>query len=408
MKKEAWREYLLFGAVLLPVFKPVGLCLQFPVMDTLYDAGRAALFLLMLPVMYLRLRDKKERKPDLCLAVPVYQAMMALGYLLAGTLLRRAGAAVSCTLAVWAVWWLAKRDRKRLIDTAAVLLCGMLAVHLALTLVLPQGLNGSQVPEGRIHFLGKDNTYIWWALTAFYTMHLRWRIRRNKAEYGVFLAGVTLTLLLGSSTTGTAIWLLVLAVLAARRWLPVLKQLTFARVTAALAALNVALVVLQVQKLLSGVIHFFTGKDATLSDRVYIWDTMKRLFLEKPVFGNGTGEAAIDAWKQWGDTVLYAHNLVLDILVKGGLAAFAGFALVLWVWNRDTKRRTGAMAARWGMALLVLAAFGIAGLMEGFEDAAIFWVFLALSCFASPAAGKKAKRREAVNESNDQPDRPGL
>lgn len=411
---------LFFLVILLPLFKPVGLSTVLPAVDAVYDAARSGLvlFALIQTAYGLTCRPFLRKKSIGLYGISiVYQGCMLLSCALAGTLISRLGTSASCLVTVWVFFYLSKADVKRLFRVCANLLLALLSINLLLSLLFPKGLIPHEVPEARYQFLGKDNMYIWWALTATVVMHL-YRSYLKKNMSSMLLLVITVTTLMYSSSTGTIVWLLVLGIFVLQ-WAAaqhsdhrlakpvlvktksvysVINKISFAKVMIFLGILNFFVVVLDVQSIFSGVIHLLTGKDASLSGRTAIWMTMKRLIAETPLLGTGKGESAIDAWLPWGETVLYAHNFILDVLVKGGIVAFVVFLVVMLVWNGRAKRLRRSNTAVYAICMLLLLAYGIDGMLEGFEDSTVFWAFLSAVYYYQPAVRRRlADKGRSVN-----------
>lgn len=412
---------VVFVCMLLPLFKPVGLCTALPVLDKVYDAARVVLFFAAAALIVYRLIYKRialRDFADLFIVSTGYQLCMLFACLLAGTFANRIGTAISCAVTVWVFSYLSVVDAKRLYRICAALLFALLGLNLVFSLIFPLGLNVSEVAEGRYQFLGKDNMYIWWALTAAAAMYLQQAYKKNSVALAILLTVITVTLLLYSSSTGTAIWLVVIAVLLLGAVSRVktghkygksvvrvlakaetfISKLSFVKVMVVLGVGNFLLVFLDIPGLLSGVFGALTGNNATLSGRTDIWATMKRLILENPLFGTGKGEAVIDAYIQWSETVLYSHNFVLDIMVKGGLVTFAVFLVVLFFWNRRVKLLRKKSNALYVICMLLLLAYGIDGLMEGFEDATVFWAFLSMIYYYRPVRWRPAGAKGILHD----------
>lgn len=71
----------------------------------------------------------------------------------------------------------------------------------------------------------------------------------------------------------------------------------------------------------------YLGKDPTLTARATIWENVKELIRDFPLFGLGRGNeiAYIDNWGS-NETVWEAHSFILEILLEGGFVALLLFS----------------------------------------------------------------------------------
>jgi len=70
-------------------------------------------------------------------------------------------------------------------------------------------------------------------------------------------------------------------------------------------------------------------------ERIYIWDSSWKIFLDHPIFGVGIGTFPL-AYPEYklpqarGLNMSFAHNLPLNLLVETGILGFSAFFLFLW------------------------------------------------------------------------------
>jgi O-antigen ligase len=73
------------------------------------------------------------------------------------------------------------------------------------------------------------------------------------------------------------------------------------------------------------------GKDASSRDRMIIWETGWRMFLDRPLFGHGLGTFmnVFERYRPAGyGEIVYAHNCLLQVAAETGLA---GVLVTLWI-----------------------------------------------------------------------------
>jgi O-antigen ligase len=139
------------------------------------------------------------------------------------------------------------------------------------------------------------------------------------------------------------------------------------------------------------------GATLAPSGRLLAWIDATHRLAAHPLLGGGIGTAAVDVHYRdpsgYLQTLTDAHNNYLNIAAQAGLIGLAGLiAIVVLVVRRTFPlplRPDAADAARVGLGLTFLAAFGYEGLTGSFEDARFLWVllglFLAACRIAAPA-----------------------
>lgn len=169
---------------------------------------------------------------------------------------------------------------------------------------------------------------------------------------------------------------LVLLVWYARRALP--KWLNIGT-AAGLSALAFALMALfNVQALFSFLIEDVLGKGASLGARMDAWRAAMALIARHPLTGNGTWP--VETVKTFLGGQAHPHNQMLDILLRGGLIAFAGYAGCLFFAGRALYRARRAPAAK-TLALML----GVLMLLGTIETMIRFTMFYPLLIIASNA-----------------------
>jgi O-antigen ligase len=122
------------------------------------------------------------------------------------------------------------------------------------------------------------------------------------------------------------------------------------------------------------------------SGRLMAWIEAARAFAAHPLFGRGIGVDAVRvAYRDpsgFLQTITDAHDSFLNIAAQAGILGVAGLlGLLVMVWRRLPPMRrplAGEDAARLGLGLSFLVAFGYEGLAGSFEDARFLWVLLGL------------------------------
>lgn len=87
-----------------------------------------------------------------------------------------------------------------------------------------------------------------------------------------------------------------------------------------------------------GIVAGLFGKDATFSNRTFIWVKAVQKIASSPIFGSGA-----DNLVSGGTHMLQAHNQWLNVIIEGGYVAFALFFIgllisVLDLYKSKTKK----------------------------------------------------------------------
>lgn len=370
------RKDLIYFLFLVPIFKPYCLTLLYAggMLDTLYDLFRI-IFLGMFIILYI----KKSLYNGFALIAAsfLYEFCVLYSYTLMGNGMLRIGAFINCIYVILSINYLMNEEPMRTIKCLSFLISMLIFVNFILFIIFPHGLNYSQIEEGRVNFLGKDNNYIVWALIAFFSVYCYQYYFRQKLKIYYFILIVnTIVSLLYSSSTGKVIWLFVLIAVSLKKIKPLVSLLTFWRTIVFFVFVYIGVIIFDIQTKFSQIISIFFNKDSDLSDRTFIWLTIKRLINENPILGIGTSVVEIDGW--YG-AVSYSHNLILDILLKGGIIALTAFLVVLVCWNTYQRKLKVRNHDMYTICIVFLFAFLVEGMMEGLEDSVQFWYFLAIS-----------------------------
>lgn len=100
-----------------------------------------------------------------------------------------------------------------------------------------------------------------------------------------------------------------------------------------------AIVIFRLQNIFSFLIVNVLKKDLTFSDRTYIWDYVISYIKSKPIFGYGIQESSI----RYNISNIYqsyhAHNLILELLYRGGFALLIIFVYMVYITIKKLKNQ---------------------------------------------------------------------
>lgn len=102
--------------------------------------------------------------------------------------------------------------------------------------------------------------------------------------------------------------------------------LNFKNYLIAIISLSIFILSNLFQKVFKTFMKIILNKEGTILSRVRIWNSTFFEISKKPIFGHGLEESAITKLKIVAN---HPHNIVLDILYRGGIAAFIIFCLIV-------------------------------------------------------------------------------
>lgn len=121
--------------------------------------------------------------------------------------------------------------------------------------------------------------------------------------------------------------------------------------------LDVVVTILGSQFNILGIIAEFFNKDATFSNRTYIWANAVQKIASSPIFGCGA-----DNLVSGGTHMLQAHNQWLNVIIEGGYVSFVLFLMGLFI---SVSILYKSKAERWYKALVIcISAILIGSLAE--------------------------------------------
>lgn len=367
--------YILF---IIPLFKPYCIPNLYAgsIIDILFDILKTVI--LFYVILLSLIKRRYMVKPNAFLSIVfLYHLCLIVTYLLAGNGIRRVGVAINCITTMLVLNYLLEEDKIRLLRCLSSYLCALLIVNLVLFWIFPNGLNNTLIPEARVNFLGQDNNYLTWALLSFFCACCYSELSGSNTKIRQVIVVInTLFLVSASSSTGLIAWILIL-IFSFLKFKVIFKKMRPAVWIGIFALVNVAILLFNAQMLFEGLISAIFRKNGTFSNRIIIWETMKLLISQNPLFGIGKSNAEIQGW--YG-MVSYSHNTALDILLKGGGVALTTFIGVLLIWeNRITNMLRKRQNKIFMYCSIFLIGFMIEGLMEGIEEYVQLWAFLMIS-----------------------------
>ncbi len=99
---------------------------------------------------------------------------------------------------------------------------------------------------------------------------------------------------------------------------------------------NILVVIIQIQQYARNFIEIVFDKSKTVTIREEIWDLAIDMFMESPFWGYGNSARGYVISR--AGVSEYAHNLILDILMNGGLLLLGSFVIMVLIMMKKTKK----------------------------------------------------------------------
>lgn len=141
------------------------------------------------------------------------------------------------------------------------------------------------------------------------------------------------------------------------------------------------------QSLFSFIIINLLGKDITLTGRIGLWDSSLEMIGEKLLLGWGNlnkGAIILRDYFYW-----YSHNLVLDILLEGGIVTLAAFSFLIYIVYREIYRLSNNIIIK--SCLHVMFGFVILNIAESYFSSIYFYMPLIIAVTTAKVESKKSK-----------------
>lgn len=119
------------------------------------------------------------------------------------------------------------------------------------------------------------------------------------------------------------------------------------------------------------------GKDSTLTSRDVIWRIVKKIISENWIFGSGRGTEItyMNTWREY-QVIYEAHNLVLEILMEGGVVALTIYSLLI----KKTVKFLDLSIQKNSIIFIALCVVLINGLTESTVNNFFVTIILGIAC----------------------------
>ena len=216
-------------------------------------------------------------------------------------------------------------------------ICVCYVVVNAVLLILFPGGFGKYIPgysmtvDSRLNFLGKDNAFIHFFIFALVTEFL---YSRKKSDTYFMIAVMISTMLYVWSGTGVVVCLLITLFALVFQGKRIERFFNWASLSLTYVGIYCAIAVFRLQDLFSGFIVDVLHKDITFTGRTDLWDMAMLYISRKPYTGYGITAKFLTM----KSGISYSpHNLILQILLAGGVVSLAAFIMMYVVTVKKLK-----------------------------------------------------------------------
>lgn len=146
-----------------------------------------------------------------------------------------------------------------------------------------------------------------------------------------------------------------------------------------------AIVVFRLQNVFSFLIVNILKKDLTFSNRTYIWDYIIKHIKSKPIFGYGIQKSSIRYNISNAYQAYHAHNLILELLYRGGFALLIIFIYMVYLVVQKLKNKDDNLSHFFMWSIFVYAIILLTEFFEPINYIYLLVVFYNITNFRKEA-----------------------
>ena len=322
--KNKTMNFLLFIILILPFLEPLSFK-EIIYLDEIYSILKVISFFIILILYILYLKKNQYKMSKILFITIIFQIEIYISTLISnGAFGDLFGQTISVFSVVMLVeLYIKKKDQ----DIVLKSLCGILFCYAVINIfsMLSENPNSG---GAIVSFLGMDNRYIFFLLPLCVFSIVYSVLKYNRLTfftYFVIIISAFQLFYVWSVGAMLAVILLMIFTLLIDKF-NIIKKITLKSYLIVIIILNILLVFVQIQYVFEDFIVNYLHKDIDLSGRVYTWKAGIEVFKEHPILGIG-GQTANFMQNIYYGTNQHAHNLFLNILVKGGI-----ISLLIQIW----------------------------------------------------------------------------
>ena len=325
------KNFLIFIILILPYIEPLSFK-DIEWIDNLYSILKVINFFVIFLIYYTNVKRNKYKLSKYMIIIVLYQLELYIStFINKGSYNELFGQTISVLSTVMLTEIYIRNKEGKMVLKA---LYGILFIYsiINISTLLKQQNTNAEI----ISFLGMDNRYIFFLLpmcvfSIIYSL-LKYN-KLNKFSYLLLIISAFQVFYTWSVGAMLAIIILMVFTLAINK-LNKLQKISFKVYLILIIILNILLVFIQVQYYFENFIVNYLHKDLNLSGRVYTWDAAIEVIKQYPILGIG-GQTGDVMQSIYYGTNQHAHNLFLNILVKGGVISLL---IQFWMYLEIDKK----------------------------------------------------------------------
>ena len=227
------------------------------------------------------------------------------------------------------------------------------------------------------YFLGYDNGHMVVFMPAlFFSFEHAFRRRRFILTTLIWLAVIISVIICRSGTTILGVFALLFMIFFIhfrfiRRYI-----FNWKTVSVLIVCIFLFVVVFRKQMDFSELIMFIFHKDTTLTGRTILWDRAFSYIKLNPIFGTGDNEST--NWNLFqlnSQQLSYAHNEILDILVRSGFLGLALYINCILVSFKNSRFKKNKETLTW---LAFVSSYWIAMMFESYSNYSFYFFYFVM------------------------------
>lgn len=333
MKKKS---FLILVLLVLPFMEPLSFK-EISILDNIYSILKVINLFIIFVIYIFNLKRNKYKISKFMFIVVLYQIMLYIStFINKGYYYELFGQTVSVLAMIMITEiYIYNKNVKILLKT----LSGILFIYSIINIISIFAFEKTSNNDIIVSFLGMDNRYIFYLLPLCVFSILYSVIKNNKLnKFSYLVIGVSVFQVFYTWSVGAMITITILMIYTLLLdKIPKVQKVTLNIYLIIIIALNVLIVFLQVQYYFEDFIVNYLHKNMELSGRVYTWNAAIEVIKQHPIIGIG-GQDSITMQSIYYGTNQHAHNLFLNILVKGGAISLLIQFFMYFIISKKLKK----------------------------------------------------------------------
>jgi len=276
------------------------------------------------------------------------------------------------------IWYLTiamRLNYKSTITRLSYLLSILVVTNFASIILFPHGMYVDD--NWQNYFLGYDNGHIVVFMPALFFATLHAHFSKRKTIFFVTWCCVLASIFICRSGT-TVVGIVTLMAILILIYFPVVRKFLFnwKVVLIVIAGVFFLIVILRRHEAFQDLMMKYLGKDGTFTGRVYLWDKAIEVFMQHKWFGVGDSpELNQELFTLFNQKLSYAHNEILDLLVRSGIVGLGLYFVCIVRSVFYTKHQRSLFSKTW---LAFMASYWLIMMFESYSSYAFYYLYFVM------------------------------